>query len=197
MIPNKTTPTDYEIIDLIKERWSPRVFSEEIPKEEDVKRLFEAGRWAPSSNNFQPWVIIYGIKGTPMYDRIYNCLVEFNQGWAKHAPVLALGAFKKDMPNGEKENFHALHDLGAFSMAMSLQATSMNMAVHQMAGINFDGAKKEFNFPDNYHVATGIAIGYQGGNPDDLGEDLKETELKTTRERKSQNEFVFNGNFKE
>ena len=120
MIPNKTTPTDYEIIDLIKERWSPRVFSEEIPKEEDVKRLFEAGRWAPSSNNFQPWVIIYGIKGTPMYDRIYNCLVEFNQGWAKHAPVLALGAFKKDMPNGEKENFHALHDLGAFSMAIFL-----------------------------------------------------------------------------
>ena len=43
MIPNKTTPTDYEIIDLIKERWSPRVFSEEIPKEDDVKRLFEAG----------------------------------------------------------------------------------------------------------------------------------------------------------
>ena len=39
MIPNKTTPTDYEIIDLIKERWSPRVFSEEIPKEDDVKRL--------------------------------------------------------------------------------------------------------------------------------------------------------------
>ena len=66
MIPNKITPTDYEIIDLIKERWSPRVFSEEIPKEDDVKRLFEAGRWAPSSNNFQPWVIIYGIKGTPM-----------------------------------------------------------------------------------------------------------------------------------
>ena len=36
MIPNKTTPTDYEILDLIKERWSPRVFSEEIPKEEEA-----------------------------------------------------------------------------------------------------------------------------------------------------------------
>jgi len=193
---NKETPTNHEILDLLKNRWSPRVFSEKVPKEAQLKQLFEAGRWAPSSNNIQPWVIFYGIKGTPMYDRIYSCLVEFNQGWAKHAPVLAIGAYKKDMPDGQKENFHALHDLGAFSAMLSVQATSMDIAVHQMAGIKFEDAKKEFKLPDNYHAATAMAIGFYGGDPKDLGDDLEKQELKKTRERKPQSAFIFNGDFK-
>ena len=196
MYPNKTTTPDHEIIELLKKRWSPRVFSDQVPTEVQLKQLFEAGRWAPSSNNFQPWVIIYGIKGTPQYDRIYNCLVEFNQGWAKHAPVLMLGAYRKDMPNKEAENFHALHDLGAFSAMLSIQATAMDIAVHQMAGIKFDEARKEFNFPDNYHVATAAAIGFYGGNPELLDDDLEKAEREQKRERKPQEEFIFNADFK-
>lgn len=194
---NKETPTDHDILDILKNRWSPRVFSEKVPSEAQIQQLFEAGRWAPSSNNLQPWVIFYGIKGTPMYQRIYNCLVAFNQGWAKHAPVLVIAAYKKDMQDGKKENFHALHDLGAFSALMTVQATSMNLAVHQMAGIKFEEAKKEFNLPDNYHAATALAIGFYGGDPKDLDENLEKQERNKLRERKPQNEFVFNGNFKE
>ena len=196
MYPHKPTPTDHEIIDVLKTRWSPRVFSKQVPTDAILKQLFEAARWAPSSNNFQPWVIIYGIKGTPQYDRIYNCLVEFNQGWAKHAPVLMLGAFRKDMPSNGKENFHASHDLGAFTALLSVQANAMGIGVHQMAGIKFEDAQKEFNFPDNYHVATASAIGYYGGNPEVLDEGLEKQELSTERQRKSQTEFVFNGDFK-
>lgn len=96
----------------------------------------------------------------------------------------------------KEENFHALHDLGLFMGNASMQATSMDIAVHQMAGIDFDKARKEFGFPDNYHVATATAIGKFGGDAETLPEDLQEQETKVKRERKEQNEFVFNGNYK-
>ncbi len=192
----KETPTEFTIHPLIKERWSPRSFSEKPISEKEVKTLLEAGRWAPSSNNLQPWTIIWGIKGTETYDRIFNCLHKFNQGWAGNAQVLWACAIRKDIPNKDKENFHALHDLGLFMSNVCTQAESMDIAVHQMAGIDFKKAQNEFNFPDNYHVATAAAFGYYGGNPDVLDDDLKEEELKKERSRKKQSEFAFNGNFK-
>ncbi|WP_339696453.1 nitroreductase family protein [uncultured Marixanthomonas sp.] len=191
----KETPTQFDIHPLIKERWSPRSFSEKAISEKEVKTLLEAGRWAPSSSNMQPWNIIWGIKGTQTYDRIFSCLHEFNQGWAGNAQVLWACAFRKDMPTQDKENFHALHDLGLFMSNVYTQAQSMGIAVHQMAGIDFNKAQKEFNFPDNYHVATAAAFGYYGGDPAILDEDLKKEELKKERSRKSQDEFAFNGNF--
>ncbi len=192
----KETHTKYEIHPLIKNRWSPRAFAETPISETEIKTLLEAGRWAASSNNLQPWRIIWGLEGTEVYDRIFDCLVEFNQNWVKGAPALMLGAFKKDMKDGEKENFHALHDLGLFMGNVCTQATSMGIALHQMAGIDFKKAGKEFGFPENYHVATATAIGRFGGNVETLPDDLKEEETKVVRERQSQDTFAFNGNFK-
>ncbi len=196
-VTEKTTPLAHPILESIKNRWSPRVFSKKPISEENVKILLEAGRWAPSASNIQPWRIVWGIKGTKMYDRIFDCLDDFNQSWAENSQVLWLNAFKKTMKNNEKENFHALHDLGLFMGNVIQQANSMGIATHQMAGVQFKKAKKEFDFPDDYHVTTAVALGYYGGDPDILPEDLAKKETKKMRERKPQNEFAFNGNFSE
>lgn len=192
---HKITSLDHPILDSIKNRWSPRVFPETPITDEKAKILLEAGRWAPSSSNIQPWRVIWGIKGTEMYDRIFECLDEFNQSWAGNSQMLWINAFKKTMKGNEKENFHALHDLGLFMGNVIHQANSMGIATHQMAGVQFKKAHKEFNFTEDYHVATAVAFGYFGGNPEDLPDDLEEKELKEMRERKDQNEFAFNGNF--
>lgn len=192
---NKITPLDFPILDSIKIRWSPRSFAETPITEEKAKILLEAGRWAASASNIQPWRVIWGLKGTKMYERIFDCLDEFNQSWAKNSQMLWINAFKKTMVKNEKENFHALHDLGLFMGNVTHQANSMSIAVHQMAGVQFKKAHKEFKFTEDYHVATAVAFGYFGGNPEILPEELKEQELKKMRERKTQDEFAFNGNF--
>jgi len=193
----KITPIDYPVLDSIKNRWSPRNFAKTPITEEKVKILLEAGRWAPSASNIQPWRVIWGIKGTEMYDRIFDCLDDFNQTWAGNAQMLWINAFKKTMNTKDMENFHALHDLGLFMGNVVHQAHSMNIGVHQMAGVQFKKAQKEFHFPDDYHVTTAVAFGYFGGDPEDLPDDLMKQELKKMRERKQQEDFAFNGNFKD
>jgi nitroreductase len=189
----KETPLDHPVHDLIKDRWSPRMFSDKAISATELKSLFEAGRWAPSSSNLQPWNIVWGIKGSTAYDRIQEVLVPFNQSWVINAPVLLLGVINKKTADG-KENFHALHDLGQFMANLAIQAHSMGIAVHQMAGLDFEKAKAEFKFPDDYHVATAIAVGYYGGETSDLPEGLEKQEV-APRKRKSQIEFTFNGDF--
>ncbi len=46
------------ILDLIKERASVRNFSSEVPPEDKINRILEAGRLAPSWVNVQPWHFI-------------------------------------------------------------------------------------------------------------------------------------------
>jgi nitroreductase len=52
----KIARPDHDILDVIRDRWSPRAFDpvREVSRA-DLRRLFEAARWAPSSFNEQPW----------------------------------------------------------------------------------------------------------------------------------------------
>jgi nitroreductase len=185
----------FDIHPLLKERWSPRTFSDIPVVESEIRSLLEAGRWTPSCNNVQPWRIIWGMKGSETYDRIMKVLVQFNKNWAKNAPVLMLGAYKKTNPNGD-ENFHALYDLGAFSAMLTVQAQHLGIAVHQMAGLDYKGALKEFKFTEDYHVSVAMALGYYGGDQSELPKDLQEMESPKS-ERLLQKAFTFNGNFSE
>lgn len=193
LITQKLADTDHEIHDFLAARWSPRVFSDKSISNEAVGRLFEAARWAASSNNWQPWRFIYAHRGSDAYDKIVDCLAEFNQGWAGNAPLLVVSIMDKSRPDG-KENFHALHDLGLAVGNLTMQAQSEGIAVHQMAGIDFEKTKKVFEIPEQCHVATALAIGYYGGQVGDLPESLQAGETKK-RERKPLSEITGNGKF--
>ena len=51
----KTADTDHPIQPLLAERWSPYAFADRDVADGDLRSLFEAARWAPSSYNEQPW----------------------------------------------------------------------------------------------------------------------------------------------
>jgi nitroreductase len=185
--------TSTAIHDLIAHRWSPRAFESKPVEPEKLRSLLEAARWAPSSYNAQPWYFIVGTKDNPEnYKRVLESLIEFNQGWAKNAPVLALSVAKLKFDDG-KPNRHAFHDVGQAAANLSLQAEASGLSVHQMAGIDPEKARKLFNIPADYEAVAGIAIGYPG-DPASLPEGLREREL-APRQRKPLDSFVFTGSW--
>lgn len=186
---------DYEIYALLKQRYSPRIFKDEKIDPEQLKQLFEAARWSASSFNRQPWRFIYAEKDSKAYDKIVDCLSDFNKSWAVNAPLLMLSIYKENTEDG-KENFHALHDLGLCLGNMTTQAQYMDIALHHMAGVDWKKAQKDFNVPDGYHVSSAIAVGYYGGDLENLSEDLKENET-AERTRIPQKDFAYEGEWKD
>jgi nitroreductase len=55
----KGRPVDYDqLLHLLKTRRSIRAFTDEPVSDEDVQKVIEAARWAPSGANSQPWEFI-------------------------------------------------------------------------------------------------------------------------------------------
>ncbi len=186
----RSAPVDFPVLDVIKDRWSPRAFDERPVEPEKLRIMFEAARWAASSFNEQPWSFIVATKADPeQFNKALSCLVEFNQSWAKLAPVLILTATKTTFDKNGKANRVCVYDLGAASAHLVLQATSLGLYAHQMAGIDIDAVRRAYSIPENHEPQTAIAVGYLG-DPRDLPETLREGEYQP-RSRKNVEQFVF------
>ncbi len=191
-MPDMKAKTNHPIHDLLARRWSPHIFEDRPVPEADLRSLFEAARWAPSSYNEQPWSYIVAAKANAEeFNRLLSCLVEGNQGWAKTAPVLALGVVSLKFKRNGKDNRAAVHDLGLASGSLVFEAMSRGLFVHQMIGILPDKARELYQIPEHYEAWTGLALGYPKG----LGavpEDLKQRSL-ASRQRQPLGQFVFTG----
>src|ERR1035441_6392330 len=92
------------VLPTILHRWSPRSFSDRDVSPSDLKTIFEAARWTASSFNEQPWRFFAGRRNSATYKKIFSSLMEFNQAWAKSAPVLILGVAKTAFSHNDAPN---------------------------------------------------------------------------------------------
>ncbi|MDQ3072365.1 MAG: nitroreductase family protein [Bacteroidota bacterium] len=188
---SKPAPADVEIHSLLKERWSPRAFSEKMPDRKVLRRLFEAARWAPSSSNEQSWRFIVGIKGeNGSWEKVFSCLDDGNREWCKRVPVLVLACAKKHFSFGRQaENKHYGHDVGQSLAHLTVQAMHEDLFVHQMAGFDVEKTTEVFSIPEEFLPFTCAAIGYQD-DPDVL-EEKNAARERGERKRKLIQETVF------
>jgi nitroreductase len=170
-------------------RWSPRAFAPRDVPAEDLKKAFEAARWAASSYNEQPWRFLVGHRGDPTYNKIMDALVPFNQSWANSAPVLILSVARKHFTHSGEKNLHAWHDTGAAMANFALQAAALGLHTHSMAGFDHENAKAAFHIPDDFDTVAVTAVGYFG-DPDTLPEQMRKGE-EQPRQRKDLKEIVY------
>lgn len=185
----KVKENEPEIIPAIRNRWSPRAFSDKPVDKQDLLRLFEAARWAPSSFNEQPWRFIVGIRGDETYEKIRSTFVDWNLGWTDRVNVLVLIASKTYFELDGRENKHNMWDAGSAAGNIAIQATELGLYCHQMAGLDTGKADKIFEMPEGFKIRTAMAIGHLG-DLEDLKEDYKEGET-AERTRKPLEELVF------
>lgn len=199
MTSSKTAVTDHPIQPVLAERWSPYAFSDRVVSDDDLLALLEATRWAPSSYNEQPWRYVLARRSQPdAFADLVSCLVEGNQVWARHAPVLMIGIAVVRFARNGKPNKAAHHDLGLAAGSLTVEATARGLAVHQMIGIVPERVRELYALPEEAEPLTGLAIGY-AGSPDAssrLPEALLERD-RAPRSRRPVDEFVFEGRWGE
>lgn len=187
---NREADTVVPINELLATRWSPRAFADRTVDRETLLALFEAARWAPSSYNGQPWSFVaVQREDTEDFERALSCLVEFNQQWARTAPVLAFAVARVEFEHNGKPNAHAWYDTGQAAFALTVEAATRGLCVHQMAGFDADRARGVFSIPRECQPAAAIAIGYLG-EPKILPDGIAEKE-HAPRARKPLQEVVF------
>lgn len=181
-------PSAEGVLPIILERWSPRAFDGRDVSPADLRTIFEAARWAPSSYNEQPWRFLVGHRNSETYREIFDALVPSNQDWAKSAPVLILGVTKTRFSHNDSPNNYAAHDLGAAMAFMALQAAALGLAAHQMAGFDWVKARESFAIPEIYAMGSVMAVGYLG-ELDELPERFQAQE-QSPRSRKPLSEII-------
>lgn len=182
----------YNVNPLFLNRWSPRSFIPTDISDEELYRLFEAARWAPSSFNGQPWRFIYAKRNTENWNKFLNLLIDFNRSWAKNASVLILVISRKTFEYNKKPSLTHQFDTGAAWENLALQATYQGLATHGMEGFNYEKAREELNVPVDFDILAMVAVGKQG-NKDLLSTELQEREFPS--DRKPLKDIIMEGSF--
>jgi nitroreductase len=183
-----------KIHSLITKRWSPVAFDPRPVEQEKINLLFEAAKWAPSGRNAQPWRFLYTTREMPEYKVYLDLMDEGNRVWAKTAPLFVLALAQVISTYKDRPNRLALYETGMAVSNLLLQATHLDLFVHQMGGYDATRAKDILAIPSRYEPSAMMAIGYKG-DPGQLPPDVAKREIQE-RTRMDIREFVITGSFR-
>ncbi|MFN5558973.1 MAG: nitroreductase family protein [Rhodoluna sp.] len=160
MQPNKIAVTAAPIAPVLAERWSPRSFDREyLLTQDQALSILEAGRWAPSANNLQPWRFAYISRDDKLHSEIcQRGLTGFNQAWAPDASALIAVSVLKKTADG-KDLPKAMYDAGLAASLMVIQAQELGLHTHQLGGIVREEIQQILNLDDNLELLVLIAVG--------------------------------------
>lgn len=166
--------------DLFPSRWSARAMSSERIPDEEFAAMLEAARWAPSSNNEQPWRVLYATPDDAEFETMLGLLTGANPAWAHRASHLAL--FLVAGRDGAEPSLTQAFDTGAAWMSLALQGSMRGFVVHPMGGFKKDEALAALGVPAGHAAIAMVAIG-RPGDASALPERLREREASRSSRR--------------
>jgi nitroreductase len=183
---------DFPIEPLLLDRWSPRAMSGEEISREELMRLFEAARWAPSSFNAQQWRALYARRDTEHWTTFFGLLVEGNKSWAKNAAALVVFISRKTFDHNNEPSITHSYDTGAAWQNFALEGFRQGLVVHGMEGFDYERARIELRIPEQFQIEAMAAVG-KPGPKESLPETLRARE--NPNDRRAVTESVFEGPF--
>jgi len=175
----------FPIEQLLLDRWSPRAMSGEEITQDELMRLFEAARWAPSSFNAQQWRALYARRSTEHWPVFFELLVEANKSWAKNAAVLVLFISRKTFDYNNEPSITHSYDTGAAWENFALQGWRQGLVVHGMEGFDYERARVKLGIPEEFQMEAMAAVGKPGAK-ESLPEKLQKRESPNDRRKLTQ-----------
>jgi nitroreductase len=153
-------PAGMDTWDAIRSRRNVREFADRPVSLEDLDRVLEAGRRAPSSRNWQPWDFVV------VTDRQrLKGLADVWQGAWHVANAPAAVALIAPNPLDERQRELIQYDLGHATMSMMLAAADEGIGTCHSAVSDQDLARKILGFPEDRFCAYLFSIGYPSDRP--------------------------------
>jgi nitroreductase len=149
------------LLKIIKERRSNFRFNSTPIKDEQLNLVLEAGRWAPSWANTQPWRFIV-IKDNETKEKICSMVMGITNINMKDAPVCIAVCV-----NTKEDPFHFIEDGAAATQNMALAAQSTGLGSCWLGVFSLHDEKKSterkikqtLKIPDHWRLISLLPVG--------------------------------------
>ncbi len=150
-----------ETWDAIRARRNVRQYTDQPIPREDLERICDAGRRAPSSRNWQPWNFVV-VTGREQLTELAKAWPQGGRHIAQSAATIALVARE---PEDQLHRDWLMYDFGQATANMMLAATELGIGSGHSAVMDQAQAQRVLGFPDGYFAAYLIGLGYPADRP--------------------------------
>ena len=155
-----------DVFEAIKNRRSVRAYTSEEVSEEDVRRLIEAARWAPSAGNIQPWQFVI-VRSTETKRRLSDAAL--HQTFIEKAPVaivVCADVERSSWGYGSRgANLYCLQDTAAAIENILLAAQALDLATCWVGAFHEDAVARVLNTPRNARPVAIVSVGHSAEKP--------------------------------
>ncbi len=151
------------LLALLKGRRSVRRYRPDAVPDEMVEQLLEAGQWAPSASNRQPWCFIV-VQDEAIRKQVAQHAAYYFIRWAHVAEAPLLIVLCGDRRNPVYRAF--LHeDVGLAGGQMMLQAKALGLGTCWIGGLDRKAIADILKTPDDMEIVGLLTVGFPAEDP--------------------------------
>ena len=155
-----------DVLEVIKKRRSIRAYTEEKVSEENIERLVEAARWAPSAGNTQPLELVI-VKNKEIKRKLSEAAL--NQTFIQKAPVVFVVCANEERSSRgygfRGINLYSIQDTAAATQNLLLTAHELGIATCWIGAFNPDTARELLGLPREIEPIAFTPLGYPAEKP--------------------------------
>ncbi|MEM3616540.1 MAG: nitroreductase family protein [Candidatus Bathyarchaeia archaeon] len=155
-----------DVFEAIMGRRSIRAFKEVGISQENVEKLIDAARWAPSAGNIQPWEFII-VRNPETKKRLAEAAL--GQSFIEEAPVVIVVCADEDRSargyGTRGRTLYCIQDTAAAIQNIHLAAYAMGLGTCWVGAFKEEEARKILQVPDGVRPVAIIPVGYPAESP--------------------------------
>lgn len=155
-----------DLFEAIKSRRSVRAFTREDISKEDIEKLIDAGRCAPSAGNIQPWEFIVVRKSETKRGLAIAAL---DQTFIEQAPVVVVVCANQPRSargyGARGVHLYCLQDTAAATQNILLAACALRLATCWVGAFREEEARRTLSLPEEVRPVAIIPVGHPAEKP--------------------------------
>ncbi len=155
-----------DVFQAIYQRRSTRAFTNKIVSEDEIMRVIDAARWAPSAGNLQPWEFIV-IREPERKQELSAAAL--HQTFLEEAPVIiavCANLVRSRRGYGSRGvNLYCLQDTAIAAQNMLLAACALGLATCWVGAFHEEKVKEALDIPEDIRPVALVPLGHAAKKP--------------------------------
>ena len=155
-----------DLFKAIQDRRSVRVYTDEEVSQEDIEKLIDAARWAPSAGNIQPWEFVV-VRDEDVKRGL--SIAALDQLFIEQAPVVIVvcaNESRSEWGYGERgKTLYCLQDTAAATQNLLLAAHAKGLGACWVGAFYEQEVRKVLDIPMGVRPVAIVPVGYPAETP--------------------------------